>query len=414
MKEKRKRKKNSKTILYIVPALIMLYVIYAIYLLLKQPTKKVTVEEGALHMQETNIGYIIRDEIVITGDNYKNGMEQIKNEGEKTAKGDSIFRYYTRSEEQLKKQVSNLDIQIQEVLKGQNNLFSSDAKLLENQLDEKIENLSKITDVSKINEYQKQINDLITRKSKIYGEASASGSYLKELYNQRAELENQINSGSEYIKAEKSGIVSYKVDGLENILTPNNFSELSKNLLHNLNLKTGQLIATSSESGKIIDSEKCYIATISESKEALDAEVGQKIKIRLSNNKLITSTISYIKDESYNQKILVIEIDKEISELANYRKISLELIWWSDKGLKVPNHAIAEENGINYVVRNKAGYQSKIPVKIKRANDKYSIVSNYNIEELKELGIIENAINNVKKISIYDELVLYPDITKIE
>ena len=106
--------------------------------------------------------------------------------------------------------------------------------MLENQLDEKIELLNKITDISKISEYKKQINDIITKKAKLSGETSASGSYLKQLYNQRAELENQLNSGAEYIKAPVSGIVSYKVDGLEETLTPNNFSTLSKEFLENL------------------------------------------------------------------------------------------------------------------------------------------------------------------------------------
>ena len=61
-------------------------------------------------MEETNIGYIIRNEQVVKGNNYKNGMEQIKNEGEKTSKGDSIYRYYSQNEEQLKKEISKLEI----------------------------------------------------------------------------------------------------------------------------------------------------------------------------------------------------------------------------------------------------------------------------------------------------------------
>ena len=55
-------------------------------------------------------------------------------------------------------------MKIQESLKGKQELFSSDVKLLENQLDEKIGILSKITDISKITEYKKQINDITTKK----------------------------------------------------------------------------------------------------------------------------------------------------------------------------------------------------------------------------------------------------------
>ena len=90
------------------------------------------------------------------------------------------------------------------------------------------------------------------------------------------------------------------------------------------------------------------------------------------------------------------------------------MIWWSSVGLKVPNDAIVEENGLNYVVRNRAGYQNKIIVKVNRKNEKYSIVSNYDTEELKNLGFSEKEISSMKRISIYDELIINPDLNKTE
>lgn len=416
MKEENNKQKNKfkkkKVVMYIALLLIIIYLVYAVYLLVKQPTDKVTVENGTLYQEETDIGYIIRNEQVVKGNNYKNGMERIKNEGEKTAKGDSIYRYYSKNEEKLKEQIADLDNKIQETLKGQTSIFSSDIKLLENQLDEKVDLLSKTTDISKITEYKKQIDDIVTKKSKLAGETSSSGSYLKQLYNQRKNLEEQLNSGAEYIKAPVSGIVSYKVDGLEETLTPNNFSTLNKEFLENLKLKTGQLIATNDECGKVIDSSKCYIATISNTEQAKKAEVNKKVKVRLSNNKQIDATISYISQENEEETLVILEINKQISELANYRKISFDLIWWDKTGLKVPNQAIVEKDGLNYVVRNRAGYYDKILVNVIKKNEKYSIVTNYSTDELKELGFSSSDIQTMKIISIYDELILNPDLDK--
>ena len=419
IKEKKKNKVNRKKIvMYIVLALVIMYLTYAVYLLVKQPTDKVTVENGTLYLEETDIGYIIRDEQVVKGDNYKNGMERIKNEGEKTAKGDSIYRYYSKNEDKLKEQIAEFDNKVQEALKGQEGTLTSDIKLseiklLENQLDEKIALLNKTSDISKITEYKKEINDLVSKKAKLTGESSAAGSYLKQLYNQRAKLEEQLNSGAEYIKAPESGIVSYKVDGLEETLTPNNFSTINKEFLENLKLKTGQLIVTNDECGKIIDSSKCYIATISNSEQAKQAQIGDSVKVRLSNSKVIKATITYTSQESEEETLIILEINKQISELANYRKISFDLIWWNETGLKVPNQAIVEENGFNYVVRNRAGYLDKILVNVTRKNDKYSIVTNYGTDELKNLGFSSTDINSMKSISIYDELILNPDLSKV-
>ena len=68
------------------------------------------------------------------------------------------------------------------------------------------------------------------------------------------------------------------------------------------------------------------------------------------------------------------------------------------------------ENDLNYVVRNRAGNFEILLVKVKRKNDKYSIVSSYSTNELEKLGIEKN--NYVKTISIYDELILNPDLSK--
>lgn len=408
------KSKKNKYILNIVLAVLMIYFAYVIYLLVKQPTDIFTVEEGKLYSEESDIGYVIRDEVVVRGNQYKNGMEQIKNEGEKVAKNEDIFRYYSKNEESLVTQIAELDTKIQEALKSQEVRYLSDVKILEDQIDQQMDNINKMTDISKITECEKQINQLITKKAKIVGEKSPSGSYLKELNDQRAKLEQELNNGSETITAPKSGILSYRVDGLEDKLTVDNFSSLSEEFLENLNLKTGKLIATSDECGKIVDNFTAYIATISTSEQSKQAKIGDKVKIRLSNSKEIDAEISYISQENEEKTLLVLKISNEIEELCNYRKISFDLIWWSYTGLKVPNQSIVEQDGLKYVVRNRAGYLSKILVKVEKQNDKYSIITNYTSEELKELGYTSSEITNMKNISIYDEILLTPDLNNVE
>ena len=73
---------------------------------------------------------------------------------------------------------------------------------------------------------------------------------------ERKGYESQLNSGAEYVNSTKSGVVSYKVDGLEAVLKPTEecFSTLTKEYLESLDLKTGKIVPTSEESGKIIAS----------------------------------------------------------------------------------------------------------------------------------------------------------------
>ena len=411
---KRKNGFNRRIIICIAIFLVILYIVYTIYLLIKQPTDIFTLEEGTLYSEETDIGYVIRDEVVIQGENYKNGMEKIKSEGERVAVNEAVFRYYTKNEESLKEKIAELDIKIQEAMANETDLFTSDMKSLETQIDQKLIEISNINDTTKLEEYKKEINELITKKANIAGDLSPQGSYLKELIEERKNYENELNSGAEYINSSKSGVVSYKVDGLEDVLKPTEecFSTLSKEYLENLDLNTGKIIPTSDESGKIIDNTYCYIATISNTEEAKNAEVGDDVSIRLPSGLEVSAEITYILQEDNGDRVLILKIEKGVEELIRYRKISFDLIWWRETGLKVPNQAIVKENDLAYVVRNRAGYLNKLLVKVKREGTKYSIVEPYDTEELKELGFSNEEIISYKKISLYDEVILNPDLTK--
>lgn len=411
-----KKVKNKKKVLviYIAGVMLLIYLFYIIYLLIKQPTNVFTVENGKLYKEETDIGYVIRNEKVVKGENYKNGMEQIIGEGSRAAVNENIFRYYSTNEENLKQKIADLDVKIQDTMSQEEGVFTSDAKILENQIDDKIQDINKVNDISKLTEYKKEIESLVSKKAKIAGEASPQGSYLRKLIEERKKYEIELNSGAEYVKAPMSGIVSYRVDGLEETLTPDNFSSLNKEYLESLNLNTGKIVASNEECGKVIDNFECYIATISSSEEAQNAKVGDSVKVRLSNNAEISAEITnLIKDEN-NEIVIILKVQKQIEELINYRKITFDLIWWSASGLKVPNQAIVQENDLNYVIRNRAGYLSKILVKVKKQGDKYSIVDSYTSEELKKIGLSNSEISTYKKISIYDEILVNPDLSKVK
>ena len=117
------------------------------------------------------------------------------------------------------------------------------------------------------------------------------GSYIKQLIQQRSEYENQLNTNSKYIYANKSGIISYRVDGLESKLTVQDFSYLSKDFLESLNLENSQIVAINNSSAKIIDNFKSYITCSTQTEEAKNSQVGDIIKLRLPNSEEISAEI---------------------------------------------------------------------------------------------------------------------------
>ena len=403
--EKRKISKSKVIAATVIFAIILIYVIYYTVKLVQNPTNTFIVTNGKISQEENDIGYIVREETVIKGQNYKNGMAKIKNEGEKVAKGDSVFRYYSSGEENLKSKIAELDVEIQELMQNEKGNYPSDAKLLESQIEKELDSICQVNNAQKIQEYKKSINTYITRKAKL---SSPSNTKLKELLNQREEYENKLNSDSENVNATESGIVSYRVDGLENVLTVDDFSKLNNSFLQELNLKTGQTVASSEEMGKIINNYECYIVFNSNTNEAKNSKVGDTLKIRLQNSDAVKATIENIIDEENGSKTIAIKITNDVEKLISYRKISFDMIWWDAEGFRIPNEAIKEKDGLAYVVRNRNGYYNKMLVKILKQNDEFCIVRQYKTEELLGLGFTNAQIYDMRNIALYDEIVLNP------
>ena len=396
-----------KIIIILIAILIIAYVIFEVGNLLLQPTDIVTVENGKISSEISAEGYIIREETVLKGENYKNGMSQIKAEGEKISTNENAFRYYTKDEENLNNKIKELDNKIAEAQSQESNIFSSDVKVIETEIENKINQMNNVKDVQKIQEYKSELDELVKKKTKIIGELSPSGSYMKKLIQKRSEYEKQLNSGSEYMKATNSGVVSYKVDGLEEKLNVNSLDTITEDFLNKFNLKTGQIIPNSTECGKVVNNYYCYIATVLKNNEAQNLEEGKNYKIRLTNGDEITAKVKKINQDN-EKKIIIFKITKDVEDLIEYRKINFDIIYWSYSGLKVPNTSLLEENGLKYVVRVRAGYKDKILVKVSKSNENYSIVEDYTTEELKEMGWSSVDIVNNKSIGVYDEIMVNP------
>ena len=396
--------KGRKIIAILSAIVIIAYIIWAIYLLIVHPVDTYVISQGTISQEDETVGYIIRNEKVQKSENNSNGIYAIASEGQRVAIEEPIFRYYSDNEKEITAQMNDLNYKIQDLLEQEKGVTSADIKAIENQIEEKIENINTLSNYQEISEYKKNIDTLISKKINFIGDVTENKE-IKNLVKERNALENKLKNGSEYQKAPMSGVVSYRVDGLEESLTPELFDIINEQYLDELDLKTGQIISASNECGKVIDNFKCYIAVTMNSKEAMEANVNDTVQIRISNKEEEKAKIIQINEES-GKRTIIFQINKMSEDLINHRKIAVDVIWWDISGLKVPNQALTQENGLYYVTRNKAGVQSKILVKVKKQTDKYSIIESYKNEELQELGYSAQEIKNYKKISNYDEIMI--------
>lgn len=409
MRETQDKSEKNKIITTAIFMVTILVLIVNSTNLLKKSAEVFVVAEGSLYYEEPAEGYIIRDEIVLQGETYKNGMVKVISDGERVAKDQVVFRYYSSSEEAIMEQINEIDEEINEIIENSGFTFvSSDISSLDSQIEETIDSMHNVNYLQTIYENKNKIEAYISKKAQITGTLSPDDSYLKQLTNQRNALEKELETGSEIIKAPSPGSASYRVDGLEEVLKVDNFDYLSTELLDSFELKVGASTPLSNEKGKIVNNFECYIATSINTEKSMTAKVGDTVTLRLSTSDEVDAEIVHIKDEE-NNRILVFKIDEKVADLLEYRKISMDIIWWKYTGWKISNSCILEttknDNEISYVEKNRAGYVEKILIKVLRQNENYSIVKNYEKEELRELGYTEEEISEMSNINLYDEII---------
>ena len=153
-----------------------------------------------------------------------------------------------------------------------------------------------------------------------------------------------------------------------------------------------------------------------ESEESKEANLNDNVYLRFDNtgDELINATIEYISEED-NKRIIVLKIKSNVEELTKYRKINLDVVWWSDKGLKINKEAIrySEITGVSgdtvivpTVTIKKSSYTQDVFVKIVREAGDFAIITNYEDKELLNLGVPEELIEDRQTLKMYDEAVL--------
>ncbi|MBE5822162.1 MAG: hypothetical protein E7311_06235 [Clostridiales bacterium] len=402
MKKKNEGKKLNIVRLIIVFA-IFAYVLISLINLFLDPVNKVNIVQGKISDEQSVEGYIIREETVLNTNNVSDIILS-KPEESKVAKGQVVGTYTSKNNDSTRKKIEELDVKIQSALQEQTDLYSSDTKKIETEIEQLLQDINNSNEMQKINQKYTEIHTLLEKKAKLSGELSSSGSYINELISQRNAYEKELNESTDYIKSTSSGIVSIRVDGLENVLRTTELDNITYEMLEEYNLRTDEIVAIDTKKIKIVDNYYCYLVTnIENNKYNEKIEEGKNIKVRfnIGNSETINATIVKVK-ENENSKTVFLKISKNVEDLILYRKISFDIIWWEYEGLKVPNASLVIEGQNTYITKLKNNAEYKVLVKVLKQNNDYAIIDNLNEEDMKKLGITEQQLGG--EISIYDEI----------
>ena len=394
-------KSNVKVIIVIVILLIFL-ILYLTKAEFRQKTVYTVVNGDIEHSVEANL-YVIKDETVIDYDTTQ-AITSIVEQGKRARENEVIATYQNSSYEEYQREIEQIDKQIQTLVKDLPETYSADIVNIDNKILDYSNEIQGTTSYLKMQEYKVKLDELAYRKINVLANASPDSSAIRDLVNQRENLENLSKTSENTILTPISGVVTYKIDSLENTYSFNDIENYTAS-------DFDKLIASydnnnSSEFGiKVVDNFKTYLLVKSQTGENDEyIKQGNSYRIRISDLENVTITavlVRNITQDNYNYSLF--EIDNEVDSLVDYRKLSCEVIWDVESGMAVPLNAVYkdETQEYNYVLLVYGTDYIRVPVSIIAQSDSIAIVENVDNEEYEKYNL-----DSTFKLEVYDELVI--------
>lgn len=362
-----------------------------------------TVGNGYVEKSTDTLGYIVKDESVASISNSGVAIPVIE-QGKKTAKNEIIAIYKDSNYDKYLEEIAIMDKDIESLVKDLPYTYSSDVKEIENEISN-ISNLAlKTTSYIKMQEYKNKLDELSYKKVLILGSLSPEGSKIRDLINEREEYETKSKTSSNNIKAPITGIVTYKIDGLENTSDVKSIFSYSISDLENIISKYSN--NDQNKFGiKVVDNYEAYIV-VKEEKGKNDDYISEgktyNIKLPEINGVKLSAKLEKIID-SENYYYCILKLSNGIENIIDERACSINIVWKKVSGLAIPKHYIKQdpEKGYNYVTAIHIGQYLDIPVDIEIESDNVCIVKNMSDENLEKYNLDSPS----EELKVYDQII---------
>ena len=361
-----------------------------------------TIEESII-----SEGLFIRDEHIITSSADGYLIPEVL-EGERVAKNSKIALVMKESDKKYYKILRELDEEIYELEKKKNeqNLFLHDIERIDEQVVSKLKTIaseSRQNNFYESEELYLEIKSLLNKKASIVDSFDYADNYIESKREEKKRIEEKIRKNTKEVFSDYAGVVSYYVDGYENILTPESINEITPELINDIE-KTDSLSLNSQEIterplAKIIREYYYYIVMFINKKEALQLKKGQKLNVYIEFiDRKIPCQVSNVQKSKNNSKYLIeLKLNECLSDTARIRREKISIILKEHEGFKVPISCLMDLDAEKMTAKifiSRYNYAKTLDVKI-IALDEFS-------------AIIEKTEDSERGIVLYDSYVLNP------
>ena len=307
----------------VIFVIIFIYVVFNVIMYFTEThISPYEVEYGTMAANNIYSGLVIRDETVYTSE-YKGAVNYYVKEYSKVGFNDLVY-----SVDENGSVANKLNEAKQDVAKVSNSASADIIELLEDF------HLSYDgVDFYEVYALKDEVNSLLNEALSLDALAQISE------YADTAEGNNTFHR----VRAKEDGIISYYVDGYEN-MTVDTFepSMLNKATYQKENLKVNATVGAGDAVYKMINSEKWHIILPISSGLAADLSGNNLIRIRFVKD-LKEMYAEYEIQEDNGSYYMVLTMKNAMIRYASERYLEVELLLAEETGLKIPNSAIVEK-----------------------------------------------------------------------
>lgn len=329
--------------------------------------------------------FIVRDETVYysTSDGTVYNMVA---DGDRVSENHTICTTYNGdvSYETLKK-LQTVDTKINDLKtrSANANLYKTDASSVENEIalrmDEAI-SLSRSNSIEEIHEIREDINALRTEGS------TNLTAKINALEIERINIESEIPGAKTDTVADRAGIFSSYIDGLESVLTPERIKEYNPDYIRSLTAQgisftNGKNVVTGDPMCKVMNNHNWYVLGIVNEamREKLDISKTPTIRFTNLSGSSVEGELVYVSDPDANgDSLCMYRMQTYLESAFSYRNIDIQIIFNEYSGYKIPTDAIHTGDSINeyyvYARQGSESYKCEIEILHSDMSEGFSIV----------------------------------------
>lgn len=339
------------------------------------------------------------------------------NEGEKISIGKKILEIVknNQTDENIAIKIKQLDDRIKEIKQSDinNNFFSEDKEKIEGQISDKVaelKNIAKSGDYDKLDEVKNDLTANLYKKSLIYGNGSFFGKNLEQLQKEKATLEGIYKNNMDVVYAQSAGVVSYNLDGYEQILSPANIKSFKlnnvKEIMNSLEKKKSGTDSENTGGVKIVDNFEWYTCSMIGTDVAKGLKAGKRIKLRFTDfgNIEVNGEVYEVSQPEGDTCLLIIRVNEHVSDFYKKRIADMHIIKDYNEGFTIPAKAIVIKDNIKGVYVLRSGMVKFAPVAVMTEGEERCLVRNLNKEDssykpgYEALKIFDEVITTTKRV----------------